>query len=665
MRALAIWILAFGFAASPAIARTAGTGDGKDSTDAAKKADTAKSAAAAKSATGDKAADASKTEAPAKPAPASLENELQQLRELLEAQSRQLQEQNEALKEQRKDMEVMRENLKAVNAPLENEGAIAASAKAADPAGNAVGYFAASPDNPDAAEIHYKGITLKPGGFLAAEGVWRQGAETATVNSDFKTVPMPGASQSHLSDLEFTGRQSQINLLAEGKLDNVRLRGYVETDFLSAGVTSNNNQSNSYTLRMRQAWGQAQMTNGWEFTGGQMWSLVTETGKGTEPLTEVRPMTIDAQYTAGFTWARQFGFRVSKSFDDNKLTVALSAEDGETTFVGHGFAITNTTTTPAGATGAAVLLTTATSIGNTLIGNAGDLGGLENNQANYSYNASPDFVVKGAFDPGWAHFEVFGLVGTAKTRIFPCATASVALPCANETTTPSAFGATNDVRTIGGVGFNARASLINKHLDVGFHFLGGSGVGRYGTVGIQDVTVRPDGTLAAIKSYQALASIIVHPTPRLDVYAYVGGEYGGRTAYVNAAGAGVGYGSPLFNNSGCRTETLPNSGNSALTSVNLSDGEGTATKTGLSPTAYNGLLPGALGSCTADTRNLLEGTLGFWYRFYNGPKGRVQSGLQYSYVVRNTWSGAENSAGIGGPAGRQNMVFTSFRYYLP
>ena len=88
---------------------------------------------------------------------------------------------------------------------------------AADPTGNAVFSTKAEQDKPDAAEIHFKGITLKPGGFLAAEGVWRQTGETATVNSDFKAIPMPGASQSHLSDLEFTGRQSQLNLLAEGK----------------------------------------------------------------------------------------------------------------------------------------------------------------------------------------------------------------------------------------------------------------------------------------------------------------------------------------------------------------------------------------------------------------------------------------------------------------
>ena len=159
-------------------------------------------------------------------------------------------------------------------------------------------------------------------------------------------------------------------------------------------------------------------------------------------------------------------------------------ENSESTFVGHGFAITNTTTTPGGATGNAVLLTTANSIGNTLIGNIGDLGGLENNQANYSYNASPDFVIKAAFDPpGKGHYEIFGVVGTARARIFPCATASVALPCINDTTSPSAFGANNDTRTTGGIGVNARNTFFDKHIEVGIHFLGGDGVGRYGTAG--------------------------------------------------------------------------------------------------------------------------------------------------------------------------------------
>ena len=71
-------------------------------------------------------------------------------------------------------------------------------------------------------------------------------------------------------------------------------------------------------------------------------------------------------------------------------------------------------------------------------------------------------------------------------------------------------------------------------------------------------------------------------------------------------------------------------------------------------------------NCQGDIRNIIEGTLGFWYRFYQGPKGRLQYGLQYSYAVKNTWTGTDASGeGSFTPHAIDNMVFTSFRYYLP
>ena len=43
-----------------------------------------------------------------------------------------------------------------------------------------------------------------------------------------------------------------MSMLAEGSWPAQRFQGYVETDFSSAGVTSNNNHDrNSYTLRRR------------------------------------------------------------------------------------------------------------------------------------------------------------------------------------------------------------------------------------------------------------------------------------------------------------------------------------------------------------------------------------------------------------------------------
>lgn len=608
MRALALWILAFGIAASPAIARAAGTGDDKDST-------AAKPAGTAKAATDSKTPDASsKSDASAKPASPTMENELQQLRELLEAQSKQLQEQNDALKEQRHEMEAMQQNLRAVNAPLVNEGASPASSLAADPAFSAG--FVASPDEdkPDAYQIRFKGVTLTPGGFMAAETVWRQRGITNDINTDFKSTPFSGASNSKLSEFNFSGRQSRISMLIQGKLDNVKIGGYYEGDFLSAGVTSNNNESNSYTFRQRQFWAQAAFESGWTITGGQMWSLVTETKKGVENRTEATPLTIDPQYTVGFSWARQYGLRLAKSFADNKLTLAVSMEGPQTTFAGK------------------------VQTNNFLIAAPGDLAGLYNNQANYSYNETPDFVIKGVLEPGWGHFEVFGVVSTFRARNFPCAGATAAAPCAINGATNSGSLANNDTRTGGGIGVNARVPLLSKKVEAGFHFLGGDGVGRYGTSGEANVTARPDGTLVPLRSYQALGTLELHPTPRLDVYLNAGGEYDQRAQYTNAAGAPVGYGNVFFRNDGCSIE--------------------------LSPTNQN--TPVAPANCQGDVRSMIEGTIGFWYRFYQGPKGRVQFGGQYSYLVKNTWTGTNSTkTDFFTPSASNNMIFTSFRYYLP
>ena len=108
--------------------------------------------------------------------------------------------------------------------------------------------------------LHYKGITITPGGFAAAEFVRRSRALGSDINTPFNSLTMPGASQSAISEFFGSGRQSRISALAEGKLASAKLSGYVEADFLSAAVTSNNNESNSYLLRQRQAWDRRRWT---------------------------------------------------------------------------------------------------------------------------------------------------------------------------------------------------------------------------------------------------------------------------------------------------------------------------------------------------------------------------------------------------------------------
>jgi len=477
--------------------------------------------------------------------------------------------------------------------------------------------------------LHYKGITITPGGFAAAEFVRRSRALAADINTPFNSVTMPGASQNSLSEFFGSGRQSRISALAEGRLKSAKLSGYVEADFLSAGVTSNNNESNSYTLRQRQAWGQAALDNGFTFTGGQMWSLVTETKHGMDNRTEAVPMTIDPQYTVGFSWARQYGLRVSKNFG-NKVWLAAALENAQATISSHNNA------------------------DNFLVGSQGASGGLYNagasasatgtaaNLANYSFNPSPDIIVKAAFEPGFGHYEVFGIYSRFRDRVFPCGEVATATTlCGGSTVAgPNALGATDVSTNGGGAGANVRWSFANKRLDFGLHGLTGRGIGRYGTGGLPDAAVYVNGGLDLIRSYQGLATLEWHGK-KLDVYLNGGAEYAGRAAsYDPIENKFIGYGSPFFPNKGCYSETAPVVG--------------------------SGFFPGSLSSCTSDTRILMEGTAGFWYRLYTGPKGRFQYGGQYSYVTRDTWSGTGFTPGIGvSPSGMDNMVFTSFRYYLP
>ena len=90
--------------------------------------------------------------------------------------------------------------------------------------------------------LHYKGITITPGGFVAAEFVRRSRA-LASEATPFNSLTMPGASQSTVSEFFGSGRQSRLSMLAQGQLKNTKLTGYYEADFLGVGVTSNNNQT--------------------------------------------------------------------------------------------------------------------------------------------------------------------------------------------------------------------------------------------------------------------------------------------------------------------------------------------------------------------------------------------------------------------------------------
>ena len=446
--------------------------------------------------------------------------------------------------------------------------------------------------------IRYKGLTLTPVGFVAAEGLFRSRNATSDMQTLFNSIPFSNTTNGKLTEFRGSARQSRLGLYITGAVGGIKLSGFFDSDFEGVGTTSNSNESNSYALRLRQAWVEAQLASGFSFSAGQMWTLLTTNLQHIQiPLGDIPP-TIDAEHV-GYDWLRQWAMRITQPVAQQHLWLALAAEEPQMTFAGHG-------------------LPTQVFIGNP--------GGSQLNQlATYSTDIAPDVIAKVAVEPGFGHYEIKMLGRLFRDRVVD----------PNCTLSPRcSFTAT---RTAGAVGaaiwlpFTAEGREV---LGVGVEGLWGTGIGRYGTAQLPDATARPDGTIVPIRAAHGLMALIGHPTRQLDIYIYAGTEYAYREAYTNAAGKPVGYGSPLFSNTNCEKEFTPTGPFAA----------------GAPPA----------GTCTGDTRDLYEGTIGFWYSFYRGPAGRIAWALEYHYVSKNTW------VGIGGqPQAIDNMVFTSVRYYFP
>jgi len=476
----------------------------------------------------------------------------------------------------------------ASNTPVQPADAGSTAQKQAVLAAPAVeGTTKSASDSDQPLAIRYRGVTLTPGGFLDATGIYRTHNQNADGISVFGNTPFSETANSHLSEFRGTGRETRLSLLVEGKVNDWKASGYAEVDFEGAAPTANEIESNSFQPRSRQLWGQVEFNNGLSISGGQTWSLLSTNRKGLALRQEWVPMTIDLQYVVGYNWARQWSVRATKKFS-NKLWAAVSIENPETTL--------SVTNPPANVFGFNTSANATTPASGFTLSNTPGANGI-------STDLAPDLIGKVVFEPGWGHYEFKALGRFFRDR----------------------FNGHNDYTAGGGAGI-AAVLPVTKKLDVIAEGLAGTGIGRYASGLGADVTLRPDGTIVPIRTLQTMVGLEAHPGSRWDLYLYGGNEYYSRTAYVSAAGLPVGYGSQLNNNSGCQVE-----------------------------------VPTATQPCQAQNRTLWEIEPGYWFRFYKGPAGTVAVGASYSYIQRSTW------VGLGGlqPKGNENMVMTSFRYYLP
>ena len=235
---------------------------------------------------------------------------------------------------------------------------------------------------------------------------------------------------------------------------------------------------------------------------------------GITPRQEDIPSTIDAQFVPGFTWTRQPQLRIVGDFADHKLWLGFSLESPQAVF----------------------------SVGPN---GTGPLAGTPNYQnpgstfldpnTDYSHDIAPDVVAKIAWDPGFGHYEAFGLLRFLHDRV-------------------SVVGdGHNNTAVTGGGGVSAVIPILGKTLEFHGNLLAGYGIGRYGTSQLPDATLSRSGAPVPLPEIEALAGLVAHPAREVDLYAYAGTEQVGRRSFAEG-GKGYGYGSPLYVNTGCFVE---------------------------------------------------------------------------------------------------------------
>ncbi|GAB2577325.1 hypothetical protein ISP15_01445 [Dyella jejuensis] len=455
------------------------------------------------------------------------------------------------------------------------------------------------------------GVKWTFGGFLAAETAYRSRDTADDVATKFTAIPFQGGTSTapintgsgattsypvtnaKNDQFLYSARQSRLSVKAEGDInDSTHVTGYYETDFLGGAQTANMNESNSFNMRIRQLWTNIDWNAyGLHLLAGQAWSLLTLDSVGITPTKEVLPPTIDAQYAVGFTWARQAQLRIVKDWD-KMWWLGVSVENPQTAGVGS-----------LAGTGTKGYATTTATV---------QAGSLYDTLNTVSLNQIPDVIVKFAADPGWGHYELFGISRQFTTRVTPT------------TANGGPAGTSNQTAHGGGFGIGMVLPLVPKVLDFQLSGMSGKGIGRYGTAGLSDITYTTSGAPHPLKENMALGTLTWHATDAFDLYAAGGREQQDSYLTSGVNGLPLGYGAAVlgYNNSDC-------------------------------------LVYGAPSDCTGQTRSVTEQTIGFWWKFYQGKFGRVQFGTQFSHASRQLFTDIHGNA----PTASDNMFFTSFRYY--
>jgi hypothetical protein len=427
----------------------------------------------------------------------TVKSELQDLRDLIQAQSDELQD----LRKRLAAVEGGGAASKQVRAPdtgspadiIQPQISAAIFAASIPPTTAAKGKDRGSNESKSPLSFKIGSADFTPGGFLDFTTFFRSTNVGSGIATAFGSIPFSNQlPQGRLSETRLSSQYSRLSLKVDTYLtDSTAITGYVESDFLGFQPANAYQTANSDSLRLRVYW--ADVRHGkWEMLGGQAWSLLTPNRVGLSPLTPDVFYTLneDPNFQVGLTWARQPQFRVVYHPTSN-WAVGVSLENPQQFAPGS------------------VVFPSA--FFSTQFDNGSGSTSATSSATNTSVpNLHPDIIVKTALDAHPAgrslHIEAAGLIRSLRVL--------------NNLTAP----ATTSTVTGGGGSLNVNYEIIHnlRLIANSFYSYGG---GRY-IFGLgPDVIVKPDGTLSGIHAGSGIGGLEYQATPRYMFYSYYGGAY--------------------------------------------------------------------------------------------------------------------------------------------
>jgi hypothetical protein len=422
-------------------------------------------------------------------------------------------------------------------------------------------------------------VCIIPIGFMDLTPFWRDKNAASSMGSNFGSIPYNNVANGNLSEFHFSEQNSRLGFRVDGDWKGAHFIGYNEFDFNGTSGSTNLATSNGAIVpRLRLYWADVRKDK-IEFLAGQSWSMLTPNRNGLSALPGdlFYTQVVDINYIAGLSWTRQPGMRVI--FHPSKtVAFGFSAEQANQ-YIG-GSAGGSPITLPAN----------LTALGGTQLDNGQNI-----SAGNYLAEpaVTPDFIAKIAFDPSTRfHFERGGIESNFKTT-------NVAAPFNNHYTTHA-----------GGLLFGVNVAVLKNLRLISTNFFS-DGEGRYLFGQAPDLIVRANGDLSPLKADGTVDGFEARVKNTL-FYAYYGGIYIGRNVTIDTNGKPVGY--------------------------------------------------GYTGSANNQNRTINEFTFGFNQTMWASPRyGAINVMGQYEYLTRNPWYVA-----VGAPKNtHDNTIYFNIRYTLP